>query len=49
MVNDKRAENKLPPLNLVFVDMVLASTSEQGANNFSNKTSSSYIRQYLAD
>lgn len=44
MVNDKRAENKLEPLNLVFVDMVLASVSEAGANNFSNKTSSSYIR-----
>jgi len=44
MVNDKRAENMLEPLDLVFVDMVLASVSEEGATNFSNKTSSSYIR-----
>jgi len=34
----------LEPLDLVFVDMVLASVSEEGATNFSNKTSSSYIR-----
>jgi len=51
MVNDARAHNGLKPLTLVFVDMILAEVSEEDratASQFSNKTSSTFIREYLS-
>jgi hypothetical protein len=51
MVNDARAHNGLNPLTLVFVDMILAEISEEDratASQFSNKTSSTFIRKYLS-
>lgn len=49
MVNDARASNGLNEVSLVFVDMVLADVSEeQHASQFSNKTSSTFIREYLS-
>ena len=47
MVNEAREKNGLPPLHCYFVDMVLVEEGE--SQKFSNKTSSSYIRQYLAE
>ena len=47
MINDKRAAENLPPLQLVFVDMILAET-KQAEPDYSNKLSSTHIRQYLA-
>lgn len=47
MINDARAKNNLPALNLVFVDMILAEEETANVKNFSNKTSSTYIRRYL--
>ncbi|CAI2372923.1 unnamed protein product [Moneuplotes crassus] len=46
--NNIRQEKGLTTLDLVFVDMVLDSKDDEGSN-FSNKTSSSKIRQYLAE
>lgn len=50
MVNDQRAASGLKPVELVFVNMILA---EHGAKdkpkNFSNKVSSTHIREYLAN
>ena len=49
MVNDARSAKGLEPLELVFVDMILAEVKEEErASQFSNKTSSTYIREYLA-
>jgi pantetheine-phosphate adenylyltransferase len=49
MVNDARSAKGLGPLDLVFVDMILAEVKEEErASQFSNKTSSTYIREYLA-
>lgn len=49
MVNDARAANGLYELRLVFVDMILASVTEgERATQFSNKISSTYVREYLA-
>ena len=45
--NKIRAEKGLSQLELVFVDMILNDNQESGEKAFSNKTSSSYIRQYL--
>lgn len=42
MVNDTREKNGLRPVQLVFVDMILADIEEK--SQFSNKTSSTYIR-----
>jgi len=49
MINQKREENGLPRVKLVFADMILAqeSESEQEKINFSNKTSSTKIREYI--
>ena len=48
MVEAKRAENKLKPLEMVYVDMVLADVDKTGVAKFSNKISSTNIRKYLA-
>ena len=49
MVNDARVANGLYQLRLVFVDMILASVTEgERATQFSNKISSTYVREYLA-
>lgn len=47
MINEIRINHGIKPLDLVFVDMILA---EQDINNknFSNKLSSTNIRQYLS-
>ncbi len=47
MINTARTKNDLPPLDLVFIDMILAEENVADPKSFSNKTSSSYIRQYL--
>ena len=47
MVNEARGKNGLKPVDLVFVDMILAQTELDQAN-YSNKISSTNIRQYLA-
>jgi len=44
MVNDAREKNGLPKVELVFVDMILAAEESGSIENFSNKTSSTYIR-----
>lgn len=51
MVNDARSKNGLNPVRQVFVDMVLADvvSKEHLVNQFSNKTSSTYIREFLAN
>ena len=46
-LNNTREQNGLPKLQFVIVDMILASKEETGEAKFSNKTSSSYIREYL--
>ena len=48
MINDARTKNGLPSIELVFVDMILAEELKEDQNKFSNKTSSTYIREYLA-
>lgn len=45
--NKIRFEKGLPLHDIVIVDMILNEKEDSGANTFSNKTSSSYIRQYL--
>ncbi|TNV77819.1 hypothetical protein FGO68_gene2445 [Halteria grandinella] len=47
MINEARERNSLHPLRLVFVDMILSEVTEDD-NSFSNKTSSTYIREYIA-
>ena len=47
MINEKRAQENLPPLQLVYVDMILAETN-QAQPDYSNKLSSTHIRQFLA-
>ena len=47
MVNEARERNGLKPVQLVFVDMILSDIVEGGAE-FSNKTSSTHIREYIA-
>lgn len=47
MVNSAREANSLKPLRLVFVDMILADVTKEDSS-FSNKTSSTYIREYIA-
>ena len=42
MVNDTREKNGLRPVQLVFVDMILADIEEK--SQFSNKTASTFIR-----
>lgn len=49
MINKAREEAGLKPLDLVFVDMILADENKDTQNKFSNKTSSTYIREYLAN
>ena len=49
MINDKRKENGLPPMTIVFVDMILADVSESAGKTFSNKVSSTNSRKYLAE
>lgn len=48
MINDVREKAGLKPVETAFVDMILA---EQDLNdrNYSNKLSSTNIRQYLAN
>ncbi len=48
MINEAREAKGLPKLDLVFVDMILAET-EHSEKNFSNKLSSTHIRQYLSE
>lgn len=48
MVNEARRNNGLKELDLVFVEMILAEEDANNDNKFSNKTSSSLIRAYLA-
>lgn len=49
MVNDARKENGLSELDLVFVNMILVEeNNDDHENKFSNKTSSTYIREYIA-
>ena len=48
MINNARQGNGLKPVELVFCDMVLASKGlDYGASEFSNKTSSTTIRQFI--
>ncbi len=51
MINDMRASNGLEPLELVFVDMIISDfkvADHLMQSQFSNKTSSTYIREYLS-
>ena len=52
MINDKRQENGLKLLELIFVDMIISdfkvAEHQLMQSQFSNKTSSTYIREYLA-
>jgi phosphopantetheine adenylyltransferase len=48
MVNAKRKENGLDPVELVFVDMVKVEENETDAK-FSNKMSSTLIRKKLLE
>jgi pantetheine-phosphate adenylyltransferase len=45
--NNIRVERGLPISDIVVVDMILNEKEASGEDAFSNKTSSSYIRQYL--
>jgi phosphopantetheine adenylyltransferase len=47
MINEKRKENNLNELPLVFVDMIIAKVNEDTTEQFSNKMSSTLIREYL--
>lgn len=47
LVNEARINNGLHKLDLLFVDMILASSDEK-EKNFSNKLSSTNIREYLS-
>lgn len=48
MINEARSKNGLPPLELVFADMILTSDpSSEADEKFSNKMSSTMIRKYL--
>ena len=47
MINEARAKQEgFPPIDSIFVDMIL-STGGSSATEFSNKTSSTYIREFL--
>ena len=48
MVNDARKKNGLNELDLIFVEMILVEEDANDDNKFSNKTSSTHIRAYLA-
>ena len=49
MINEERAKRGLHPLDLVFVNMILAEEDKDDhEQKFSNKTSSTYIREYIA-
>ncbi|CDW78682.1 pantetheine-phosphate adenylyltransferase [Stylonychia lemnae] len=48
MINEARASRGLPPLDLVFVDIILAEEEKDNQIKFGNKTSSTQIRQYLS-
>lgn len=48
MINEKRKENNLEPIELVFVDMVKVEETENDTK-FSNKMSSTLIRQKLLE
>lgn len=48
MINEKRKENQIPELPLVFVDMIIAKVNENTGEEFSNKMSSTLIREFLA-
>jgi phosphopantetheine adenylyltransferase len=47
MVNDARVKNGLGEVDLVFVDMILAHQNQK-LKNYSNKVSSTNIREYLS-
>jgi len=47
MINKERIKNGLKPVEKVFVDMILAADDTGDSSNFSNKTSSTFIREYL--
>jgi phosphopantetheine adenylyltransferase len=47
MINDMRSSTGLKPVDLVFANMILAE-NEASTLNFSNKLSSTNIRQYLS-
>jgi phosphopantetheine adenylyltransferase len=50
MVNDERVKNNLLPIELIFVDMIMVNETEgEEKGRFSNKTSSTYIREYLSN
>ena len=44
MINEERSKLGFKPLDLVFVEMILAEEAKESQNKFSNKTSSTYIR-----
>jgi len=53
MINQARSANGLPPLELVFADMILTTDpsvpdGDEENTSFSNKMSSTIIRQYLS-
>lgn len=49
MINQKRKENGLPEVDLVFVNMILVQENQDEVEEkFSNKTSSTYIREYIS-
>ena len=49
MINQERSQKDgFAPVEFVFVDMILATKKEgESSKEFSNKTSSTYIREYL--
>jgi phosphopantetheine adenylyltransferase len=49
MINDARVKNQLPPLEIVFAEMVLTEVIEGGEDQFSNKVSSTFIRKYISE
>ena len=48
MINEKRKENDISELPLVFVDMIIAKVNDDSGEKFSNKMSSTLIREFLA-
>jgi hypothetical protein len=48
MVNNARKMNSLCEIDLIFVDMILVEENCQSDSKFSNKASSTHIREHLS-
>ena len=48
IINARRKENGLPELEIVYADMVKVSDSDDESQKFSNKMSSTLIREHLS-